>query len=64
MKKLLKCAAIRAVKTFFQAFVGAIGSGALVLSDVNWVASLSAATLAAIISVAGSLATGLPEAEE
>lgn len=54
-----KAAAIRAVKTFFQTFVATIGSTA-VLSEVNWSVVLSASALAAILSLATSLA-GLPE---
>lgn len=60
-KKWWKAAGIRALKTFFQTFVAAIGSSALIES-VNWEIVLSASTLAAILSLATSLA-GLPELE-
>lgn len=54
-----KAAGIRAIKTFFQTFVASVGSSA-VIESVNWQIVLSASTLAAILSLATSLA-GLPE---
>lgn len=59
-KSWIKSAGIRALKTFAQTFVATIGTGAAVLGDVNWVMVLSSAALAAILSIATSLA-GLPE---
>ena len=59
-KSWFKSAGIRALKTFAQTFVATIGTGAAVLGDVNWVMVLSSAALAAILSIATSLA-GLPE---
>lgn len=56
----LKSAGIRALKTFAQTFIATIGTGAVVLGDVDWVLVLSSAALAAILSVATSI-TGLPE---
>ena len=56
----LKSAGIRALKTFAQTFIATIGTGAVVLGDVDWVLVLSSAALAAILSVATSV-TGLPE---
>lgn len=59
-KSWIKCAGIRALKTFAQTFVATIGTGAAVLGDVNWIMVLSSAALAAILSIATSV-TGLPE---
>lgn len=56
-----KAALIRAAHTFFQAFIAAIPSSAAVLSDVNWKLVFSAAILAAVMSLAKSVAVGLPE---
>lgn len=59
-KSWIKSAGMRALKTFAQTFLATIGTGAAVLGDVNWVMVLSSATLAAVLSIATSLA-GLPE---
>lgn len=47
----------RAVKTFAQALLGVLMSGATGLLDVDWVAALSVAALATIVSLLTSLAT-------
>lgn len=59
-KQFLLHTGIRAAKTFFQTFVASIGTTAL-LGEVNWPVVLSTSALAAIVSVATSFATGLPE---
>ena len=61
-KKWWKCAGIRAVKTCAQTAIATIGTGAL-LSDVNWLAVLSAAVLAGVLSMLTRVA-GIPEAAE
>lgn len=58
--KWFKAAGIRAVKTFAQTLSATI-STAVVLGDVNWRMTLSAATLAGLLSLIMSFATGLPE---
>lgn len=62
MKKWLKAAAVRALKTVAQTAVATIGTSA-VLGDVNWVAVASASVLAGILSLLTSVA-GLPEVKE
>lgn len=62
MKKFLKAAGIRAVRTIAQTAIAMIGTS-LVLSDVNWWAVGSASILAGILSLLTSVATGLPEVE-
>lgn len=59
-KLWIKSAGIRAIKTFAQTFVATIGTGAAVLGEVNWGMVFSSAALAAILSMATSIA-GLPE---
>jgi hypothetical protein len=61
-KKWLRCAGIRAIKTMCQTAVATIGT-AVVMSEVNWVAVLSASLLAGILSILTSMA-GIPEAKE
>lgn len=58
-KKWIKCAFVRAVKTFAQTFVATIGTSMLI-EEVNWITVVSASGLAAILSIATSVA-GLPE---
>lgn len=59
--KWWKYAGIRALKTVCQTAVASIGT-AVVLSDVNWIAVVSASILAGILSLLTSLA-GLPEVD-
>lgn len=61
-KKWLKCAGIRAIKTVAQTAVGVIGASAL-LSEVNWLAVVSASALAGLLSMLTSVA-GLPECKD
>lgn len=63
MMSFVKAASIRALRTFFQTFVATVGTAAI-LAEVDWVTVLSASALAALLSVATSIATGLPEADE
>lgn len=51
----IKKALPRAIKTFFQSFLAIVGTGAVVLSDVNWLYILSASTLAALLSICTSI---------
>ena len=62
IKKWLKCAGIRAIKTIAQTAIATIGTSA-VLGDVNWLMVGSASVLAGILSLLTSVA-GLPEMEE
>ena len=59
IKKWLKAAGVRAVKTVAQTAVATIGTSA-VMGDVNWAMVGSAPLLAGILSLLTSVA-GLPE---
>ena len=61
VKKWIKAAAVRAIKTIAQTAVATIGTSA-VLDDVNWIMVASASALAGILSLLTSVA-GLPELE-
>lgn len=59
MKKWIKAAGVRAIKTVAQTAVATIGTSA-VMGDVNWIMVGSASLLAGILSILTSIA-GLPE---
>ena len=61
--KWWKAALIRAVRTFAEAMLAYIGTGAMVLGDVNWVAALSAGGLGFVTAILLAL-KGLPEVEK
>lgn len=62
IRKWIRAAGIRALRTFAQAMLAYIGTGAMVIGDVNWLAALSAGLMGAVLSVLMALA-GLPEAK-
>lgn len=62
-KKWLRAAVIRAVRTFAEAMLAYIGTGALVLGDVNWIAALSAGAFGFVCAMLLALA-GLPEVDK
>ena len=59
MKKWIKAAGVRALKTVAQTAIATIGTAA-VLGAVDWVAVASASALAGVLSILTSVA-GLPE---
>ena len=61
--KFWKAALIRAVRTFAESALAYIGTGAMILQDVNWLAVLSAGALGFVIAILLALA-GLPEVDE
>lgn len=52
-----KGAAERAVKTFAQALLGVLTGGATGILDVDWLAALSVAVLATVVSLLTSIST-------
>ena len=62
LKEWAKAALVRAVRTFAEAALAYIGTGAVVLGDVNWLAVLSAGAFGFVTAWLLAL-TGLPEAD-
>ena len=62
MKRWIKAAGVRAVKTVAQTAVATIGTAA-VLGAVDWRMVISASVLAGVLSLLTSIA-GLPEVEQ
>ena len=62
MKKWMKAAGIRALKTMAQSAL-AMTSTAAIISEVDWKIVISASVLSAVLSLLTSIA-GLPELKE
>lgn len=62
-KEFWKAALVRAIRTFAESALAYIGTGAMVLGDVNWLATLSAGAFGFVCSILLALA-GLPEVEK
>lgn len=62
-KEWLYATLIRMVRTFAEAALAYVGTGAVVLGDVNWLAVLSAGAMGAVLAFLLALA-GLPEANK
>ena len=62
-KHWLKTAGIRALKTVAQTAVGMLTGNMVGIMDVDWLAVISVAAMAGIVSLLTSI-TGLPELKE
>ena len=62
-KEWAKAALIRAIRTFAESALAYIGTGAVVLGDVNWIAALSAGAFGFVTAILLAL-TGLPEVKQ
>ena len=62
MKKWLKCAGVRAIKTVAQTMVALIPAG-VTISAVDWKVIIGTSLLAGVCSILTSIA-GLPELKE
>jgi hypothetical protein len=62
MKKFIKCAVIRMIKTMCQTAIGIIGASTLI-SEVDWITCASAVGMAGILSILTSIVGGLPEVD-
>lgn len=63
LKKWLKAAGIRAVKTIAETALAVIGTNAVGITDVDWIGLLSACLLSGIITLLTCI-KGLPEIKE
>lgn len=63
MNDWVKAALVRAIKTAAQTAVALIGTNAIGITGVDWMAVASAAALAAVVSLLTSVA-GIPEVRE
>ena len=61
-KKFFQAALIRMLRTFGESALAYIGTGAVLIGDVNWIGVLSAGCMGAAMSFLLAL-TGLPEVE-
>lgn len=61
--KWLKAAGMRALKTFAEGALAVIGTQAIFIQDVNWLAVVSGGAMAAVVSLLLSI-KGLPELKE
>ena len=60
-RSFVRAMLMRALRTVAQTAAATVGTAA-VMSEVNWLMTLSAALLAGLLSCLNSIATGLPEA--
>lgn len=61
MGKFWKATFIRAIRTFAQGMLAAIGTTAVGINQVDWVGAASIGATGAVISVLMAVAKGLPE---
>lgn len=62
MRDWMRAALVRAVKSAAQGAIAAMGTTAVLLTDVNWWAVLSAAVMMFVLSMLTSVA-GIPEVD-
>lgn len=63
MNKWIKCAGIRAIKTFAQVMATLIGTEMVGFTQLDWLHIVSVAGVSAVLSILTSIA-GLPEVKE
>jgi len=60
IKKLIKAAAVRTVKTMAETSLAIIGTNTMGITDVDWLGVLSAAALSGVVTILTCI-KGLPE---
>jgi len=63
MKDFLKCALIRALRSFCQSLVTLIGTDAVNIIEIDWLTIIGISATYGVMSILTSIATGLPECE-
>lgn len=63
IKKWMKAAGIRTIKTMAETAIAVIGTNTFGITDVDWVGVISAAALAGVVTVLTCI-KGLPEVKE
>ena len=63
-KKFFKATGIRCIRTFAEAALAYLGTGAVFLHEVNWLYVFSAGGMCAVVAFLMALATGLPEVKD
>lgn len=63
-KKFFKATLIRCIRTFAEAALAYLGTGAVFLHEINWLYVLSAGGMGFVSAFLLALATGLPEAKD
>ena len=63
-KKFFRATLIRCVRTFAESALAYIGTGAILLGDVNWLCVLSSGCMGFTVAFLMALATGLPEVDK
>ncbi|MBQ9252645.1 MAG: hypothetical protein IJ188_08415 [Clostridia bacterium] len=63
-KSWLKAAIIRAIRTFAESALAYIGTGAVGITEVDWLGVVSAGAFGFVTSLLLAVATGLPEVEQ
>ena len=63
IREFVRAAAIRALRTFAEGMLGAIGTTVVGITQVDWPGAASVGATAAVISLLIAVATGLPEVD-
>ncbi len=63
MKKWIKAAGVRTIKTVAETSLAIIGTNTMGITEVDWLGVVSAAALAGVVTVLTCI-KGLPEIEE
>ena len=63
-KEFWMAALVRGIRTFAESVLAYLGTGAVGLLQVNWLAALSAGAMGFVMAILLAVANGLPEVKE